>query len=160
VPDLLRSVVEAFKLKAHSKGVSLSLQCPEVFPWIIADRERIAQVVGNLLENAIFHTPRGGSVTIEAELEDNYVVVDVIDTGEGIPEEALPYVFDRLYRHDSSRSRASGGSGLGLAIAKELIEAHGGYMKVESKIGEGSRFSFSLPANYRTLPRVQERTEE
>jgi signal transduction histidine kinase len=160
VQDLLHSVVEAFEPKAHSKGVRLSLQCPAALPMIIADRARIVQVLGNLLENAIFHTPQGGSVTVDAELAHNEIVVSVSDTGEGIPDEAIPYLFDRLYRHDLSRSRASGGSGLGLAIAKQLIAAHGGSIKVESKMGEGSRFYFYLPVNYRTLSRVRETTEE
>jgi two-component system sensor histidine kinase BaeS len=160
VPDLLHSVVEAFEPKAHSKGVKLSLQSPATLPMIIADRARIAQVLGNLLENAIFHTPQGGSVTVGAELAHNEMVVSVSDTGEGIPEEAIPYLFDRLYRHDLSRSRASGGSGLGLAIAKQLIAAHGGSIKVESKVGEWSRFYFSLPVNYRALSRVRESAED
>jgi signal transduction histidine kinase len=160
VPDLLHSVVEAFEPKADSKGVKLSLQCPAVLPAIIADRARLAQVMGNLLENAIFHTPQGGSVTVSSELAQNEIVVSVSDTGEGIPEEAIPYLFDRLYRHDRSRSRASGGSGLGLAIAKQLIAAHGGSINVESKIGEGSRFYFSLPVNYRALSRVRDSAED
>jgi signal transduction histidine kinase len=160
VPDLLHSVVEAFEPKAQSKGVTLSLQCPPALPMIIADRARIAQVLGNLLENAIFHTPERGAVMVGAELAQNEIVVNVSDTGEGIPEEAIPYLFDRLYRHDRSRSRASGGSGLGLAIAKQLIAAHGGSIKVESKMGEGSRFYFTLPVNYRTLSRVRETPEE
>jgi signal transduction histidine kinase len=160
VPDLVHSVVEAFEPKAHSKEVKLSLQCPATLPMIIADRARIAQVLGNLLENAIFHTPQGGSVTVGAELAHNEIVIDVSDTGAGIPEEAIPYLFDRLYRHDLSRSRASGGSGLGLAIAKQLIAAHGGSIKAESKMGEGSRFYFSLPVNYRTLSRVRESNDD
>jgi signal transduction histidine kinase len=160
VPELLHSVVEAFEPKAQSKGVQLSLDCPATLPTIIADRARIAQVLGNLLENAIFHTPQGGSVHVSAELAHNDIIVNVRDTGEGVPEEAIPYLFDRLYRHDRSRSRTSGGSGLGLAIAKQLIAAHGGSIKVESKVGEGSRFYFSLPVNYRTLSRVRESVED
>lgn len=160
VPELLHSVVEAFEPKAQSKEVKLSLQCPPALPMIIADRARIAQVLGNLLENALFHTPQGGSVTVDAELANNEIIVGVSDTGAGIPEEAIPYLFDRLYRHDLSRSRASGGSGLGLAIARQLITAHGGSIEVESKIGEGSRFYFSLPVNYRTLSRVREADED
>jgi signal transduction histidine kinase len=160
VPELLHSVVEAFEPKAQSKGVHLSLDCPANLPMIIADRARIAQVLGNLLENAIFHTPQDGSVKVSAELTHNDIIVSVRDTGEGVPEEAIPYLFDRLYRHDRSRSRTSGGSGLGLAIAKQLIAAHGGSIKVESKMGEGSRFYFSLPVNYRTLSRVRESVED
>jgi len=99
----------------------------------------------NLLENAIAHTNRDGTITVAARQQDGYVEVSVSDTGEGIPAQDLPYIFERFYRVDKSRTRATGGSGLGLTIAKRLVEAHGGEISVQSELGKGSRFSFTLP---------------
>ena len=109
------------------------------------DGTRIAQAVGNLLENAITHTPEGGSVTVSAHAAANGIEVTVADTGPGIAAEDLPRLFDRFYRADPSRSRSTGGSGLGLTIARRLVEAHGGSIEVESALGEGSRFTVRLP---------------
>ena len=106
---------------------------------------RIEQVVANLVDNAIRHTPSGGRVVVAAKTRGDSVRVDVMDTGPGIPPDALPYVFDRLYRADPSRERGTGGSGLGLTIARQLVEAHGGTIWVESEEGLGSRFGFDLP---------------
>ena len=108
------------------------------------DRTRIEQVMNNLLQNAVAHTPAAGRVTVSIEEAGETVTVTVADTGEGIPSKDLPYVFDRLYRVDPSRTRSTGGAGLGLTIAKQLVEAHGGSIRVESTVGEGSRFSFTL----------------
>lgn len=117
---------------------------------VVADRERLVQVLGNLVRNAIRHTPAGGLISLGAHREiangDSRVWVTVADTGEGIAPEHLPFVFDRFYRGDSARDRESGGAGLGLAIVRELVEAMDGEVRVESEAGEGSRFSFSLPA--------------
>ena len=116
------------------------------------DRTRIAQVVANLVENAIFHTPEGGKVTVAAEVTGTADALSarvvVADTGEGLPPEDLAQVFERFYRVDASRSRATGGVGLGLTIAKQLIQAHGGTVGVESAPGEGSRFFFELPLTH------------
>ena len=149
-PDSLEEVlgrsIEAVRPRAQAKGVSLSLQVPSAFSLVQMDRTRIAQVVGNLLENAIIHTLQGGSVTVSAEMIGATTArVTVADTGEGIPSEELPQVFERFYRVDPSRTRATGGVGLGLAIAKQLVEAHGGTILAESTPGEGSRFIFELP---------------
>ncbi len=109
---------------------------------------RIAQVVGNLLENAISYTPEGGQVSVAASLsESGLAKISVADTGVGIPEEDLPNIFDRFYRVDPSRTRATGAAGLGLTIAKGLVEAHGGAIYAESAPGQGSRFTFDLPLN-------------
>jgi signal transduction histidine kinase len=122
-------------------------------------------VLRNLLENALTHTPPGGEIAVAAHAacpepsdalspveglskgrgEGQWVEVSVRDTGSGIAAEDLPYVFERFYRADRSRSRASGGAGLGLAIARQLVEAHGGRIEVESEIGQGTQFTFTLP---------------
>jgi signal transduction histidine kinase len=99
----------------------------------------------NLLENGLTHTPPGGKIAVAAHANDEWVEVKVQDTGTGIAAEDLPYVFERFYRADKSRSRATGGAGLGLAIARQLVEAHGGWIEVESEVGQGTQFTFTLP---------------
>ena len=157
--DLLRRAVESFGPRAQAKGVTLALEVPPQFPLVQMDRTRIAQVVANLLENAIFHTPEGGMVTVLAEAigpaPGRRARVTVADTGEGLPKEDLALVFERFYRVDPSRARSTGGVGLGLTIAKQLVEAHDGTIAVESTPGEGSRFVFELPlADLSPTPRV------
>lgn len=143
---VLRRSVEAVRPRTEAGGISLSLEIPAEFPLVEMDRTRIAQVVGNLLENAILHTPQGGQVTVLAEvIETNAARVTVADTGEGIPPEELPQIFERFYRVDPSRTRSTGGVGLGLTIVKQLVEAHGGGVRAESTPGNGSRFIFELP---------------
>jgi signal transduction histidine kinase len=112
------------------------------------DRTRITQVIGNLLQNAIIHTPQGGTITVTEEIIGDEMVVSVSDTGSGIPAEACPHIFERFYRYDKSRSRVSGGTGLGLAIARQLVQVHGGRINVISQEGEGSCFTFYLPLKY------------
>jgi signal transduction histidine kinase len=113
------------------------------------DRQRLVQVLQNLIRNAVRFTPPGGIILGTADRDDQGVKVSIHDTGAGIPPEVLPHVFDRFFRADQSRSRAAGGSGLGLAIAKELVEAMGGTISVESKIEEGSTFDIHLKAGQR-----------
>lgn len=147
--DIIRQAAGAFAPKAAAQGVAVAADAPEDLPAVPLDRTRIEQVIGNLVDNAIRHTPPGGTVTISAAQErggDGAVTVAVSDSGEGIPADVLPYVFDRLYRVDRSRDRATGGAGLGLTIARKLVEAHGGTITAESVPGKGSRFAFSLPA--------------
>ena len=144
--DVLRRSMDGVKPRADARGVKLLLEASENLPPVEMDSMRIAQVVGNLLENAISYTPQGGRVTVIASLsEANLARVSVADTGIGIPEEDLPNIFDRFYRVDPSRTRATGAAGLGLTIAKGLVEAHGGAIYAESAPGEGSRFTFDLP---------------
>jgi signal transduction histidine kinase len=145
VADLLRDGRVNFSPQADDRGITLALDLPAELPWVKADRRRIAQVVGNLLTNALRHTPQGGCVTLSATAAEDAVEVSVSDTGAGIPADDLPYIFERFWRGEKSRSRAGGGSGLGLAIAKQLVEAHGGSIGVESVPGEGSVFRFTLP---------------
>ncbi len=143
--DVLNRSVEAARLRAEAKGIKISLEVPADFPLVDMDRRRVAQVVGNLLENAIQHTGSGGQVTVLAQVADATARVTVADTGEGIPPEELPRVFERFYRVDPARSRATGGVGLGLTIAKQLVEGHGGTIRAESSPGKGSKFIFDLP---------------
>jgi two-component system, OmpR family, sensor histidine kinase BaeS len=117
---------------------------PDLGP-ALADRQRVVQVLGNLVRNALRHTPEGGLIAVRAERQDGVASVTVEDTGEGIPPEQLTRVFERFYRGDDARDRASGGAGLGLAIVRELVEAMGGEVSAESTPGQGSRFSFRLP---------------
>ena len=142
---LLEEAVEAFRLRAEARGIGLTLELPEGLPQVTLDRTRISQVVGNLLDNAIVNTPEGGAVTLSATGDAAAVTVSVTDTGPGIAPEDLSRIFDRFYRVDPSRARATGGAGLGLTIARQLVEAHGGSIHVESLPSRGSTFSFTLP---------------
>jgi signal transduction histidine kinase len=130
---------------ALAKGVTIRVDIPADLPCIDADAERISQVLGNLLTNAITGTPPGGQVEIRAKRVDSQVQVSVCDTGVGIDPEHLPYVFERFYRADRSRTRATGGAGLGLAIVKQLVEAHGGRVGITSQVGAGTTVSFTTP---------------
>jgi signal transduction histidine kinase len=145
VADLLRDGQVNFGPQADDRGIALALDLPSELPLVEADRRRVAQVVGNLLTNALRHTPQGGCVTLSASALEDAVEVAVSDTGAGISADDLPYIFERFWRGEKSRSRAGGGSGLGLAIAKQLVEAHGGAIGVESVPGQGSIFRFTLP---------------
>ena len=143
--EIVDRVVTSFKPRAEAQSVRLDAEIEEALPSLELDRVRIQQVLGNLVDNAIRHTPPGGKVVVAARQEVGSVRVDVTDTGPGIPADALPHVFDRLYRADPSRERGTGGSGLGLTIARQLVEAHGGTIWAESEEGSGSRFGFDLP---------------
>ena len=115
---------------------------------IIGDIGRLDQVLSNLMANALRHTPSGGEITLRAESIEGGVRMTVRDTGQGIPPEDLPYVFDRFWRGDRSRSHAGGaGSGLGLAIARQLVSAHSGRISAESQPGQGTTFTIELPAD-------------
>jgi signal transduction histidine kinase len=167
--DLVNRAMEAARAQAAAKGVALQVDLPADLPLVDVDHQRIGQVLGNLLSNALTHTPSGGKIIVAARrcseappearpeqgrrvdeglvkgAKDSEVEVSVSDTGEGIPPEHLPYIFERFYRADKSRSRATGGTGLGLSIAKQLVEAHSGRISVESQMGQGTTFTFTLP---------------
>jgi signal transduction histidine kinase len=121
---------------------------PSDLPPLEGDPERIHQVLFNLLDNAFRFTPPGGRVMVRASREGTEALVSVEDTGPGIPPEHLPYVFERFYRVDPSRSRVGGGTGIGLAIARSVVEAHGGRIWAESEPGRGSKFSFVIRLSF------------
>jgi signal transduction histidine kinase len=143
--DIARTVHQRFARMAEEKGVAFSIAAPAALP-LRGDAVAIGQILGNLITNALRHTPAGESVTLAAGAAPGTVVYQVTDTGEGIPPAHLPRLFDRFHRVDKSRSREAGGAGLGLAIVKTLVEAHGGGISVESTLGKGSTFTVTLPA--------------
>jgi signal transduction histidine kinase len=142
--QLLAAVLDKFSLRAREKGVTLQAELPAALPAMIGDADRLAQVFTNLLDNALKHTPSGGSVTLSAGLVPDGIEIAVRDTGPGIPPDDLSRIFERFYQVDKSRAR-SGGVGLGLTITKEIVEAHGGSLRVESAVGRGSAFRVRLP---------------
>lgn len=145
VHDLLEHMAALFKPQFSAKGVQLDVEMPSAPLQVQADSERIGQVLSNLLSNALRYTPAGGRVVAKAWNGGREVLLAVEDTGSGISDRDLPHVFERFWRADLSRTRMSGGSGLGLAIAKQLVEAHGGKIWAESTLGQGTKFTFSLP---------------
>ena len=146
VGDLIASAAERLGRQFEDKGVSLEVDLPPDLPSVLADEDRIGQVLLNLLGNALQYTPAGRAVRISARGAAAEVQIEIQDEGLGIPAEHLQHIFTRFYRVDPSRSRAGGGSGIGLTIAKHLVERQGGRIWAESLgAGQGSRFTFSLP---------------
>jgi len=141
--DLISDTLESFSEVAARQGVELSGNVEPGVDPVLMDTQRVGRVLNNLISNALRHTPAGGLVTVRAARKHEKITVEVIDTGEGIAPQDLPYIFERFYRGEKSRSRATGGSGLGLAIAKGIVEAHGGMIGVESLQGK-TRFHFTL----------------
>jgi signal transduction histidine kinase len=144
---LVSQVVSEIQVARPDRGVRLESDIPDELPTVQADRERVHQVLFNLVENAVRFTPPGGAVTVSAHGDNGAVEISVSDTGVGIPPEHLPRLFDRFYRVDSARSRGDGGTGIGLAIARSVVEAHGGHIRAESELGRGSVFIFDLPTS-------------
>ena len=147
VTELLEDVVTSFSGRAEEAGIHLLMEAFNDKEGMIVegDWHRLDQVIGNLVTNATRYTPQGGEIKLSAALEGDSVLIKIQDTGEGIPEEDLLYVFDRFWKGDKSRSRSSGGSGLGLAIARQLVTAQGGSISVESQEGQGTTFTVRLP---------------
>lgn len=154
IPALCSTIVERLKPQAEEKGIHLEAHFDQDLSQVVVDSDRIKQVITNLIGNSLYYTPPGGTITLQviSNENDSGLQVSVSDTGPGIDPEDLPYIFDRFYRTDKSRSRNSGGSGLGLAIAKQLVEAHGGTIRVESPLlmdgvsePHGTKIVFSLP---------------
>ncbi|MDI5939638.1 MULTISPECIES: sensor histidine kinase [Micromonospora] len=144
VADLLEQVVEAHRGAAEAAGVRLGTELL-ADPELPVDGARLRQLVGNVVANAVRHTPAGGSVTVRCAVHDDQVAIAVSDTGTGIAPADQARVFDRFWRADDSRARSTGGSGLGLSIARKLAEAHGGTIGLESVLGRGSTFTIRLP---------------
>jgi len=147
VAQIITKVLGAVQTMATTKGIILAADIADQLPLCDVDAHRIGQILRNLLDNALAHTAKGGSITIGARQIDKSVEISVVDTGEGIPAEDLDNVFERFYRVDKSRTRATGGSGLGLTITRKLVEADGGKISVESEVGKGSRFYFTVPCS-------------
>lgn len=142
---LLERAAAAHSVQADELGVTIEVTAPPSLPEVFVDPERIAQVLDNLIVNALRYTNAGGKIVLSAVAQEAHLILSVRDTGSGIPPEDLPYVFERFYRADLSRSQTSGESGLGLAIVKSLVEAHGGTVKVDSQTGKGTTFTIALP---------------
>lgn len=143
---LLEEAYERFLYEFEAKGVGLRLEVPDPLPTMHADSERVSQVLGNLLLNALHHTPPGGCVSLKAEAGAGMVRFSVTDTGPGIPPEHQPHLFERFYRVDGARNRSDGGMGVGLTVVRGLVEAMGGRVWLESEPGVGSTFFFALPS--------------
>ncbi len=145
IGDLISDTIESFSETARQQGIELSGEVQPGTDPVQMDARRIGRVLANLTVNALRHTPAGGRIHLTAHRLGPSMEVEVRDTGEGIRPEDLPYIFDRFYRGEKSRSRATGGAGLGLAIARGLVEAHGGSIRAESEVGHGARFVFQWP---------------
>ncbi len=145
VGQIVDSCLATAQHRALENSHHLSVSVPAQMPYVAGDRRRLAEVLQNLLDNARQYTLPGGDIVLSAEAHESEVVFTVSDTGIGIPQAEQARIFERFYRVDAARSREAGGTGLGLAIAKHLIEAQGGRIWVESEIGKGSQFHFSVP---------------
>ena len=145
VSQFVQTCVETTQRPAAEKNLRVTVNLKTSLPDIAADRRRLAEVLQNLLDNAVQYTPSGGSITVSASSDGDEVEFTVSDTGIGIPRVDQPRIFERFYRVDVARSREVGGTGLGLSIAKHLVEAHGGRIWVESEVGQGSQFHFTVP---------------
>ncbi len=151
--QLARRVVSQLDIQAQSKQIDLRLNAGSDPVWVEADADRAAQIMINLIGNAIRYTPEGGLVQVSVVANGRFAEICVQDNGIGIPADALPYLFERFYRVDQSRARASGGSGIGLTISRHLVWAMGGELTaVSDGPGEGSCFTFTLPLASGNLP--------
>ena len=139
--DLLTTAVDELRPQVEAKDLTLSVDVPVDLPWVLIDRLQIGRVISNLVINALRHT-KNGEIKISAEQRDNHVAISIADTGSGIPTEYLPHVFDKFVQVPDSHT---GGAGLGLTISKSIVEAHGGQISVQSQVGRGSTFTFTLP---------------
>jgi signal transduction histidine kinase len=144
--SLVHTAVAAARPAYTAKAVTLTVDAGSGVPDIDADPERLGQVLANLLDNALRHTPSGGRVTVTTRTDPAGVGISVTDTGEGVPAEHLPHLFERLYRADTARDRGHGGSGIGLAVVRALVHAHNGRVTADSRgPGAGATFTITLP---------------
>jgi two-component system, OmpR family, phosphate regulon sensor histidine kinase PhoR len=144
IAEIMAPCLETLRFKAAQRQITIEVDCPEDLPAVRADVLSLREALQNLCDNAVQYTPAGGSISVRAAVQDGEAVVSVVDTGIGIPQREQSRIFERFYRVDAARSREAGGTGLGLAIAKHIVEAHGGRLWVESAVGEGSQFHFSV----------------
>jgi len=150
IGQVIRASMDSLQPRAAAQGVNLEVHVPDDLPLAWADADRVAQVLSNLLTNALRYTPSAGKITVAAQATAEGIEVMVRDTGEGIAPDDLPHIFDRFWRQDSARrrdERSQGGSGLGLSIARSLIKAQGGRIWAESSPGQGATFRFVLPTH-------------
>ena len=153
LPDRVETVVEsvsqAFKARSMESDVEMKFEIAEGLPLVDIDRTRMTQIIQNLVENAIHHSPTSGEIVVRVDksIEGDEVTISVTDTGDGIPKDDIEHIFDQFYRVDTSRARATGAAGLGLTIVKRLVDAHRGQINVTSKPGTGSTFTVTLPAS-------------
>jgi two-component system, OmpR family, phosphate regulon sensor histidine kinase PhoR len=150
VVDIEQAAEEAiapYRDEATQRGSAIDISVAADAATLRADPVALRQALGNLIENAIRYTPSGGTITLFSQRQDSTIAIGVRDTGSGIPSEHLPRIFERFYRVDPARSRAAGGTGLGLAIVKHLVEAHGGRVRAESRVGQGTTISLFFPAS-------------
>lgn len=145
ISPIIKHIVSGLNKQAGDKSITIKTNIPKKISPVLADEARIAQVLLNLIDNAIKYTRDGGNIVISADEKDGFIKVNIADTGCGIAQEHIPRLFERFYRVDKSRSRELGGTGLGLAIVKHIIQAHQGKVFVQSTMGQGSVFSFILP---------------
>ena len=145
IAEQIERCLETTSLKAGRKQIALEAQIPSTLPLVRGDAGLLREVLQNLLDNAVQYTPQGGRIQVLLTVGARDVVITIADTGIGIPLADQERIFERFYRVDAARSREAGGTGLGLSIAKHIVEAHGGRLWVESEVGSGSRFSFSVP---------------
>ncbi len=146
ISELIGPCIELARLNSDRKNLILKTDYGPDVPPIHGDIVSLQQALQNLLNNAVFYTPPGGSVTVKTYIQDSDIVISVTDTGSGIPKAEQERIFERFYRADAARSREEGGTGLGLSIASHLVEAHGGRIHVQSEVGVGSTFSMHIPA--------------
>ncbi len=145
VPALAGETLDVLEGEIERKQITISNKLPADLPAVYADGDRVTEILLNLLDNALRHTPQGGLIEITGAVEGRFVRVTIGDSGPGIAPENRERIFERFYRLDASRSAATGGSGLGLTIVRSLVEAHGGTIRVEERRGGGTQFSFTLP---------------
>jgi signal transduction histidine kinase len=143
--EVATRTVAAFKTLADEKALTIDTDLPADLPSVEGDTERLGQVLANLVSNAIKFSEAGGRIIVRAGVEGTELVVSVQDQGIGVAPEALPHLFERFYQAQDSSTRWQGGTGLGLNISRQIVEAHGGRMWVDSNVGEGSTFSFAIP---------------
>jgi two-component system phosphate regulon sensor histidine kinase PhoR len=145
LPSTVSHVLSLYRERAEQKRITLSTELASELPPIRADRRALEQVCVNLIDNALKYCPEGARVTVRAAADGNMVRVAFADNGPGIEQKHLPHLFERFYRVDAGRSRELGGTGLGLSIVKHLVEAMGGTVGVDSTMGKGTIFTFTLP---------------